>query len=147
MSKVAVVTDTISCLPPDLAKKMNIHVIPANLVIDGKNYRDTDLSNEEFWKLFYGTKDTITTNAINPTDFETLFSTLSKNTDSIVCILVSRQLSATYQSAQSAKQTLQQKIPALNIEVIDSKSATLEPRVSLFWKQPARLRRERTWQR
>jgi DegV family protein with EDD domain len=124
MPKVAIVTDTISCIPPDLVKKFNIHVIPANLVIDGKNYRDTELTNDEFWKLFYQTKNQITTNAVNPSDFEALFSQLAKNSEGIVCILVSKQLSATNNSAQRAKETLKQKIPALKIEIIDSASAT-----------------------
>jgi DegV family protein with EDD domain len=124
MSKVAIVTDTISCIPPDLVKKFNIHIIPANLVIDGKNYRDTELTNDEFWKLFYQTKNQITTNAVNPSDFEALFSQLAKNSEGIVCILVSKELSATNNSAQRAKETLKQKIPSLKIEIIDSASAT-----------------------
>jgi DegV family protein with EDD domain len=124
MSKVAIVTDTISCIPPDLVKSLNIQIVPVNLVIDNKNYRDTDLSNEEFWKLFYQTKKPITTNAANPADFETIFSQLAKNTDSIVCILVSKALSATNKSANMAKTTLQQTIPSLKVEVIDSASAT-----------------------
>ena len=124
MSKVAVVTDTVSCLPPDLVKKLDIHIIPVNLVIDKKNYPDCDLSNEEFWKLFYEAKETITTNAANPSDFEAIFSKLAQDTDSIICILVSKQLSATNQAAQTAKTSLEQKIPSLRIEIIDSKTAT-----------------------
>ena len=94
------------------------------LVIDRKCYPDTEISNEEFWRLFNHTKETITTNAPNPADFESVFTRSAKNTDSICCILVSKKLSATHNIAVMAKETLKQKIPSLKIEVIDSTTAT-----------------------
>lgn len=124
MSKVAIVTDTVSCLPPELARRLDIQIIPVNMIIDRKNYRDTDLSNEEFWKLFYQAKEPVTTNAANPSDFEAIFSRLARNTGNIVCILVSKKLSATNNSAHTAKEALKHKIPSLRIEVIDSMTAT-----------------------
>jgi DegV family protein with EDD domain len=124
MSKTAIVTDTVSCLPSDLVKEYDISIVPVGLVIDRKNYRDTELPNEEFWKLFNNTKEPITTNAANPADFEAVFTSLAKKTDSICCILVSEKLSATHKTAVMAKETLKQKIPSLKIEVIDSTTAT-----------------------
>lgn len=124
MSKVAVITDTISCLPANLVKEYGIEIIPVSLVIDRKNYKDSEISNEEFWNLFNHTKEPITTNATNPADFETAFYKLAQNTDNICCILVSKQLSATYSSAVTARDNLKQKMPALKIEVIDSATAT-----------------------
>ncbi len=121
--QVAVVTDTISCLPAGLVKEYNIHIMPVSLVIDRKNYPDTSLTNEDFWKLFYQAKEPVTTNAVNPTDFSNLFTQLARETDSIVCILVSKALSATHQAAVTAKDILKEEKPSLKIEVIDSKSA------------------------
>jgi DegV family protein with EDD domain len=126
MSKVAILTDTISCLPDELVKQYGIEIIPVYLVINRKNYKDTEISNEEFWRLFNNTREAITTNAANPADFEAIFQKLAQtnNTDSICCILVSKQLSATNKAAYMAKETLKQKIPSLKIEIIDSASAT-----------------------
>ena len=124
MSRVAIITDTVSCLPPDLVKKYSITVIPVGLVIDRKCYQDTAISNEEFWRLFNLTKEPITTNATNPADFEAAFARLAQNTDSICCILVSKKLSATYNSAVMARETLKEKLPSLKIEIIDSTTAT-----------------------
>ena len=124
MSKVAVITDTVSCLPTNLVREFGIEIIPVSLVIDRKNYKDTEISNEEFWKLFNNTKESITTNAINPTDFESAFQKLASNTDNICCIVVSKKLSATYNSAATARDNLKQKIPSLKIEIIDSTTAT-----------------------
>ncbi len=124
MGKVALVTDTISCIPAELVKKYDIRIVPVGLVIDRQVYKDTELSNDEFWKLFYQAKEPITTNAGNPADFEATFSELAKKTDSICCCLVSKQLSATHNMACQARDTLKEKLPSLKIEIIDSKSAT-----------------------
>jgi DegV family protein with EDD domain len=124
MSRVTIVTDTVSCLPANLVKEYGIYIIPVGLVIDRKCYPDTELSNEEFWKLFNQTREQITTNATNPADFEALFTKISKNTDDICCIHVSKKLSATYNSAVMARDTLKQLIPSLKIEIVDSLTAT-----------------------
>jgi len=123
MSEVAIVTDSISCLPLELVEQYHIKIVPVGLVIDRKSYQDTDISNEDFWRLFYQAKEPVTTNAVNPADFEKVFNNLAQNTDSIVCTLVSQKLSATYNMACQAKETLKQKIPSLQIEIIDSKTA------------------------
>jgi DegV family protein with EDD domain len=123
MSKVAVVTDTIGCIPEKLVKEYDISLVPVGLVIDRKVFLDNEISNEKFWELFGRTRDPITTNAVNPADFEGVFTRLSKKTDSICCILVSGKLSATHHAAVLTKETLQQIIPSLKIEVIDSTTA------------------------
>ena len=124
MSKVAIVTDSISCLPPELVKEYDIRIVPVGLVIDRKVYKDTELSNEKFWELFYATKENITTNAGNPADFENTFAELAKNTDSIICIPVSKALSATYSMAVKAGENLKEKFPKLKVAAVDSKSST-----------------------
>jgi DegV family protein with EDD domain len=124
MSKVAIVTDSISCLPPELVKEYAIQIVPVGLVIDRKVYKDTELSNEKFWELFYATKENITTNAGNPADFEKVFGELAKNTDSIICIPVSKALSATHNMAVKAGENLKKQFPNLKVVVVDSKSST-----------------------
>lgn len=124
MSKVGIVTDSTSCLPPEFVKEHGIRIVPVGLVIDGKAYRDTDLTNEEFWRLFYSAKEPPTTSAVSPADFIDAFTELGKQTDSIVCITVSRALSATNQAAVVAREMVQSEKSDLKIEIIDSKSST-----------------------
>jgi DegV family protein with EDD domain len=123
MSKVAIVTDTISCIPANFLKEYDIHVIPVGLVIDKKLYLDTELTNAEFWKLFNNTNQPVTTNAANPSDFEAVFLKLAKSTQNICCILVSQKLSATYNAAVIARDLIKLNNPSLHIEIIDSQSA------------------------
>jgi len=123
MPKVAVVADTICCLPPELVREYGILLIPVSLVIDRKIYNDISLSNEQFWEMFYKAKEPVTTNAITPGDFERVFSELAQNTDSIVCILVSKVLTATFNNAVIAAKMVQEENPGLKIEIIDSVNA------------------------
>jgi DegV family protein with EDD domain len=124
MSKVAVVTDSISCLPPEILKEYDIKVVPVGLVIDRKVYRDTELSNEQFWEMFYAAKEPITTVAGNPADFENTFAELAKKYEGIVCIPVSKALSATHSMAVKAGESLMQKMPNIKVAVVDSKTST-----------------------
>jgi DegV family protein with EDD domain len=67
---------------------------------------------------------TFSTNAALPGDFVNAFRAASREADSIVCTLVSKALSATYQSAVQAVEILKAEIPNLNVQILDSKIAT-----------------------
>lgn len=123
MSKVGIVTDTICCVPENLVKELNVKIVPTGLIIDGKHYKDTDLTNVEFWKLFNAAKAPVTTTAASPADFAAAFTELAKSTDSILCLTVSSKLSATNNAAVKAKELLQEEKPNLNIEIIDTTTA------------------------
>jgi DegV family protein with EDD domain len=124
VSKVGIVTDSTCCIPEEFVKEHDIRIVPVGMVIDRKPYRDTDLTNEEFWRLFYSAREPVTTSAVNVGDIEQTFTDLGKQTDGIVCILVSKVLSVTYQSAEQAKEMVQSENPNLKIEIIDSKAST-----------------------
>ena len=123
MSKVAIVTDSTHCLPPELIEEYDIHVGSIILIIDGKSYRDQiDITSEEFFKVLKEVKELPTTSAVSPGDFEGIFRDLSKSTDSIACITISAGLSATYESAVVARDAIKKEIPELNVELVDSRS-------------------------
>jgi DegV family protein with EDD domain len=124
MSGVAIVTDTISCLPPEILKEYGIIVVPTMLIINGKSYRDNiDMNNEEFWKQFDGMQS-FSTNAALPGDFMSAFQEAGQTTQDIICVLVSKALSATHQSALQACELLKEDNSPLHIDVIDSRTAT-----------------------
>jgi len=125
MVQVGIVTDSTSCLPAELIHQYNIRVVPAGFSIDNKPYRDQiDITNEEFWRLFKKARHLPTTSAIAPGEFMNAFSDLMQGTDSIVCILVSKALSAIQSSAQQAREMSKAQNPNLKIEIVDSKNST-----------------------
>jgi fatty acid-binding protein DegV len=48
MALVAIVTDTVSCLPAALIEQYHVRVVPVGMVIDKKVYLDNGLTNNEF---------------------------------------------------------------------------------------------------
>ena len=123
MSRVGIVTDTTSCLPPELVKEYDIRIVPVGLVIGGKHYKDTDLTNEEFWQLFYAANGSTSTAAASPGECASVFEELIKSHDSIVCIVVSKALSATFEAATQGKELVREKNPEIKIEIVDSRTS------------------------
>jgi DegV family protein with EDD domain len=124
MSRVAIVTDTVASMPQDLIKTLGIRVVPMQLIIEGKTYRDmVDIQPDEFWEMFKGIKK-FSSNAPVPGDFVKAFQEAGKETDSIACTIISKALSATFQSATQAKEIVNMDNPGLKIEIIDSKTYT-----------------------
>ncbi len=123
MAKVGVVTDTISCLPPELVKEYGIRLVPVSLSINGKGYRDlVELTPDDFWKMFPGIKE-FSTGAPALAEYTEIFQELSQTTDSIACTFVSKALSATYEDALQARDLFHKEHPGVRIEIIDSRTA------------------------
>jgi DegV family protein with EDD domain len=123
MSKIAFVTDTVSCLPPELVKEHGIKIVPTWMIVNGKSYRDgIDMSNDEFWQQF-DSMQSFSTAAATPGDFVKAFQEAAREADNIICTLVSKVLSATYATAVQARKILQEGNPNLKIELIDSRTA------------------------
>lgn len=124
MQKVGIVTDSTNCLPPELIQELGIRVVPVGMVINGKVYRDqVDIDLAGFRKLSENLEEQPSTAAGNPADFLAVFQELSETTDKILCILVSKALTATHESAYLAKRMIRQEKPDLRIEVLDSRTS------------------------
>ncbi|MFC1998258.1 DegV family protein [Chloroflexota bacterium] len=125
MSKIAVVADSNSCLPPELIKQYDITIVPMTVIIDGKPYRDqVDISIDEFWKVFHEKGHDMSTSPASPGIFKESFDELAKTYESIVCVTVAKKLSATYQAAVEAAKMVMEEKSEVKIEVVDSNSAS-----------------------
>jgi len=123
MSKVGIVTDTINCLPAEVIKEYDIREVPVALSINGQPYRDqVDITSDEFWKVFPDMKE-FTTGAPPIGDYLSILSDLSKSTNSILCVFVSKALSAINEAAVQAVEMFKAEQPGVNIEIVDSRTA------------------------
>ncbi|MFC1964763.1 DegV family protein [Chloroflexota bacterium] len=124
MSKVGIVTDSTNCLLAEMIQEYDIRVVPVGMVINGKVYRDLlDISLAEFKEMSKTLEVQPKTSAANPGDFVDVFKELAQSTNDIVCILVSKALTATLESAYQAKRVIRQQYPNINIEIIDSQTS------------------------
>jgi len=123
MAKVGIVTDTIACLPPEKIKEYDIRIIPVALNINGKPYRDgVDIDPDGFWKMFPDVKE-FTTGAPALSEYTDILADLKRTTDSIVCIFVSKALSAITEAGVQASNLFKRDNPGISIEIIDSRTA------------------------
>ena len=123
MSKVGIVTDTINCLPAEVIKEYDIRVVPVPLSINGKSYRDQiDITSSELWAIFSDVKE-FTTGAPPLGDYLNVFTELSKSTDNIACVFVSKALSAINEAAVQAAEMFKTEKPGVNIKIVDSRTA------------------------
>ncbi len=123
MSRIGIVTDSAANLPPELASRHNIRVVPLNLHWNGRAYRDgVDVNASELYQKLRTDPDYLPSSS-SPSvgDFLRTYTQLSVKADAIVSIHIAAALSATLVAAQHA-QTLVEGLP---IEIIDSGTATM----------------------
>jgi len=125
MQKVAIVTDSISCLPPELVRQYQIQILPINLYFGDKVYKDwVDITPSEAYELFLKDPKYFATSAPSPAECLETYRAVSKKVKNILCVTVSSKLSMVYQSAQIAKGQAETELPGVAIEVLDSGMAT-----------------------
>ncbi len=125
MDRVAIIADTIACLPRGLVEQYGIELIAPSIYFDGKVYRDMlDLSPAEAYQLLEQAPKLFRTSSPPPADFVQTYRKLSQKAESILCILISSKLSSLYNVALIAKEQAKEELPHTTIEVLDSQIAT-----------------------
>jgi DegV family protein with EDD domain len=121
---VAVVTDSASDLPPEIAAAAGIRVVALNVTFGTESFRaGVDLSADAFWQRMTAPDAPFpTTSAASPGAFrETFEAAFAAGADAVVCVDVADTLSGTIKSARIAAGLL----PDREIHVIDSQSASM----------------------
>jgi DegV family protein with EDD domain len=120
---VKIVTDTLSDITEDLAKELDITVVPLYVRFGEEIFRDrVDMTSEEFYRRLVSESVLPSTTQPTPNDFLQVYNQLAGETDEILVIVVSSKLSGTYQSASQARELIKGKC---RIEVIDSLSVAM----------------------
>jgi DegV family protein with EDD domain len=121
---VAVVTDSVSCLPQELVKGYGISIVPLSIIINGVVYRDgVDITPTRVYQLLETNKTAPTTSSPSPGDFVQVYRELGKSVDGIVCVTICSDISMMFNSAMGAKQLMSKEMPHLSINVVDSRTA------------------------
>jgi DegV family protein with EDD domain len=125
LPKVAVVTDSVACLPRELVEQYGIRIVPVNFYFRDKLYRDwVDITPSEAYELFLKDPTAFKTSGINPGDCLETYRQAAKDSKGILCVTISSKLSMVFSSALEAKELAGDELPQTPIEVIDSQTAT-----------------------
>ena len=125
---IAVVTDSTSDLPPDLAATYGIRVVPLNVRFGVDEYQDgVTMEAEEFYQRLESSDELPTTSAPSPTLFADTYRELGADHEAIISLHVSSKLSATHTAAVQATEELGEE--GSRVEVVD----TLQASMALGW--------------
>jgi len=125
MQKVAIVTDSTSCLTKELVEQYGIRIAPITLYFGDKVYRDwVDITPDEAYELFLKDPDSFKTSGSNPWEWLEACREASTETKDILCITLSAKLSGVYNGALEARERLKTEFPQTSIEIVDSQTVT-----------------------
>jgi DegV family protein with EDD domain len=124
MARVRVVTDSAGDLTPSLAEERGVTIVPLSIRFGSEEFVDgATLTTDEFWSRCKSSDVLPETSAPSPGAFQEAFlGAAGDGYDGVVCINLSGALSATYQAARTAADTVSDQVP---VRVIDSRSVTM----------------------
>lgn len=117
MPTIHIVTDSTCDLSQEELDKLNIHVVPLTIQIDGKTYIDRiDVQPEMFIDLMKNSKELPKSSQPAPGVFKELYDKLGANGDKIISIHMTGGMSGTVQSARQAAE-----MTDADVTVVDSR--------------------------
>jgi DegV family protein with EDD domain len=126
MDKVAVVTDSSSCVPKEVVEQYGVHILPLILIFEERSYRDgVDITSREFYELLKKAKKLPTTSSPSPGEYLEAFRKLSKQANGILCITLPPHLGMAFNSATEAREIAKEALPQVDITVFPSKGPAL----------------------
>lgn len=128
MSDYVIMTDSSCDLPADLAKKMELVVLPLFVYVDDKKYTNYLDEREISFSEIYAklrTRCPAKTSAVNMNDFMEPMEQLLKSGKDVLYIGFSSGLSGTYNAGAAAAQELADKYPERKIYAVDSLCASM----------------------
>ena len=100
MTKIKIVTDSSVTIEPEVAKKLDITIVPLSVMVDGVVYSDADLEEGEFLRLMQSSRNLPKTSQPPVGVFADIFEHLAENGAQIISIHMSHALSGTVEAAR-----------------------------------------------
>ncbi len=125
MNTIRLLTDSIANLPHEVIIENQIEVVPVNIIIDDKVYKDTELTLDDYFKLITDAqgKNKLNSNTSfpSPGDFAEAYVRLAEaGATDIISVHVSRKASGIEWSVLTAKTLVESKV---RVHFVDSGSA------------------------
>ncbi|MGL5330278.1 MAG: DegV family protein [Peptostreptococcaceae bacterium] len=98
-NNIKIICDSIANMPDDLAKKYDIEIVPVTIMMDGKEFKENTISNEEFYDMIRKCKEIPKTSQATYVDFKEVFDKYTEEGKKVLYIGGSSRSSGTYQSA------------------------------------------------
>jgi len=123
MNKVAIMTDTVSGVPPKLAEEFDIKVVPLHIIMDGVSYLETEVDKTQLYARLAQKENLPTTSSPTAGQYLESYRELSQKTKAILHICYTSRIGMGYKEAIHAKKIAKDELPEVTIEVIDTRTA------------------------
>lgn len=100
MTKIKIVTDSSVTIEPEVAKELDITIVPLSVMVDGVVYSDSDLEEGEFLRLMKSSRNLPKTSQPPVGVFADVFDRLAEDGAQIISIHMSHALSGTVEAAR-----------------------------------------------
>ena len=121
---IKIVTDSSSDIPPEIARELDITIVPLSLRFGAQTYRDgIDIMPEEFYRRLVDEPVHPATAAMSPGDFAGVYDKLAGQAEGIISIHLSQKVSAAYDAAMQGRSLMENK--GCPVEIIDSRFVTI----------------------
>jgi DegV family protein with EDD domain len=116
LANIRIVTDSTVDLPNEQIEKLNIHVVPLTITIDGQSYLDrTEITPTEFIKKMKQSSELPKSSQPSIGRFQEVYDQLADEGYEVISIHLSGKLSGTVRTAEQAAQ-----LSRANVTVVDS---------------------------
>jgi len=123
---VHVITDSTSSMSAELAAANGIRVVPLSVTLGGVSESDLEIDAEDFYRRMLKTRDFPTSSQPPLAAMIEAIEGPVRSGDEVVALLISSKMSGTYESALMARDQVLKRHPGAVIEVIDSRSNSME---------------------
>ncbi len=121
--KRVVLTDSTADIPDYIARDLGIEVMPVNVVLDGKTYKDgVDINIMDFYENYEKYKS-MNTEAITYQDYALKFMQLTSKCEELLIVHCSDALSDNYKTALKVSEEFSSH--KCKVEIIDSRSCSM----------------------
>ncbi len=121
---VKIVTDSLSDIAGDLAQELGITIVPLTVLFGHETFLDrVTITTDEFYARLPKDPHWPTTTQPPPSSFVEVYNKLTRETDEILVVTLSKKLSGTYESAMNAKDMVNNQ--KCRVEVIDSQAVAM----------------------
>ncbi|NMB08042.1 MAG: DegV family protein [Tissierellia bacterium] len=122
---VKIISDSACDLPEEIIEELDIDILPIVVIKDDKEYLDKVTIDPKIMYDNMRKGAVYKTAQIPPTVFQEEFEKVAKSGRPTIYIAFSSGLSGTYQTAVMVRDSLKDKYPEMDLDIVDSRSASV----------------------
>jgi DegV family protein with EDD domain len=121
-----VVTDSTSYIPAEMAEGLPLAVVSLSATLGGVTQRETEIDTTTFYRRMRETGEFPTSSQPTVAEIIEAFETPVAAGDDVVGVFISSDMSGTFATAQMARDQVLERHPQGRIELVDSRSNSME---------------------